>query len=224
MNKLLPAFKDSLFMNFSEPSVDWLEDTLDSLINNEAVENIPILKILMGLCKTGAAIHERNLMRQTLAFLLGLNNGLLTEEQTAAYRKKVFKNQKRTLQELERILIVLNQQIDVQHSQILGLFYRAYVDQKIDWNTFCELDEINRRMFTSDYDALFNFELFEETETQHADRYREERLASLGLLQSRKGKQTWKDVEDGTTKYELSPIGEVFYQYGEKESLREQQN
>ena len=24
------------------------------------------------------------------------------------------------------------------------------------------------------------------------------------------GKQTWKDVEDGTTKYELSPIGEVF--------------
>lgn len=153
-------------------------------------------------------------MRQTLAFLLGLNNGLLTEEQTAAYRKKVFKNQKRTLQELERILIVLNQQIDVQHSQILGLFYRAYVDQKIDWNTFCELDEINRRMFTSDYDALFNFELFEETETQHADRYREERLASLGLLQSRKGKQTWKDVEDGTTKYELSPIGEVFYQYG----------
>ena len=214
MNKLLPAFKDSLFMNFSEPSVDWLEDTLDSLINNEAVENIPILKILIGFCKTGAAIHERNLMRQTIAFLLGLKNGSLTEEQIAVYRKKVFKNQKRALQELERILIVLNQQIDVQHSQILGLFYRAYVDQKIDWNTFCELDEINRRMFTSDYDVLFNFELFEETETQHADRYRVDRLASLGLLQPMEGKQTWGDVENGTTKYELSSIGNIFYQYG----------
>lgn len=224
MEKLLPAFKDSLFMNFSEPSVDWLEDTLDSLINNEAVENIPILKTVMGLSKTGAAIHERNLMRQTIAFLLGLKNGSLTEEQIAAYRKKVFKNQKRTLQELERILIVLNQQIDVQHSQILGLFYRAYVDQKIDWNTFCELDEINRRMFTSDYDVLFNSELFEETETQHTDRYRIDRLASLGLLQPLEGKQTWGDVLDGTTKYELSPIGEVFYQYGEKESLHEPQN
>ena len=52
MEKLLPAFKDSLFMNFSEPGVDWLEDTLDSLINNEAVESIPILKILIGFCKT----------------------------------------------------------------------------------------------------------------------------------------------------------------------------
>lgn len=214
MNKLLPAFKDSLFMNFSEPGVDWLEDTLDSLINNEAVESIPILKTLIGFCKTGAAIHERNLMRQTIAFLLGLKNGSLTEEQIAAYRKKVFKNQKRALQELERILIVLNQQIDVQHSQILGLFYRAYVDQKIDWNTFCELDEINRRMFTSDYNVLFNFELFEETETQHADRYRVDRLASLGLLQPMEGKQTWGDVENGTTKYELSSIGEIFYQYG----------
>lgn len=76
------------------------------------------------------------------------------------------------------------------------------------------MDEINRRMFTSDYDVLFNFALFEETETQHTDRYRIDRLASLGLLQPMEGKQTWKDVEDGTTKYELSSIGEIFYQYG----------
>lgn len=210
MEKLLPAFKDSLFMNFSEPGVDWLEDTLDSLINNEAVESIPILKTLIGFCKTGAAIHERNLMRQTIAFLLGLKNGSLTEEQIAAYRKKVFKNQKRALQELERILIVLNQQIDVQHSQILGLFYRAYVDQKIDWNTFCELDEINRRMFTNDYDVLFNFEMLEETEMQQADHYRVDRLASLGLLQGKKSSQTLSDVFNGTKTYELSYIGNCF--------------
>lgn len=214
MDQLLPAFEASLFPDKIDTSIDFLADRLDSLIENETLKNTPIFKTVLELCKIGTALHERNLMRQTLAFLLGLNNGLLTEEQTAAYRKKVFKNQKRTLQELERILIVLNQQIDVQHSQILGLFYRAYVDQKIDWNTFCELDEINRRMFTSDYDALFNFELFEETETQHADRYREERLASLGLLQPMEGKQTWGDVENGTTKYELSSIGEIFYQYG----------
>lgn len=210
MEKLLPAFKDSLFMNFSEPGVDWLEDTLDSLINNEAVESIPILKTLIGFCKTEAAIHERNLMRQTIAFLLGLKNGSLTEEQIAAYRKKVFKNQKRALQELERILIVLNQQIDVQHSQILGLFYRAYVDQKIDWNTFCELDEINRRMFTNDYDVLFNFEMLEETEMQQADHYRVDRLASLGLLQGKKSSQTLSDVFNGTKTYELSYIGNCF--------------
>ena len=210
MNKLLPALKDSLFMNFSEPCVDWLEDTLDSLINNEAVENIPILKILMGLCKTGAAIYERNLMRQTVAFLLGLNNGSLTEEQITAYRERVFKNEKKTKQELERILIVLNQQIDVQHSHILGLFYRAYIDQKIDWNTFCELDEINRRMFTNDYDVLFNFEMLEETEMQQADHYRVDRLASLGLLQGKKSSQTLSDVFNGTKTYELSYIGNCF--------------
>lgn len=214
MNKLLPALKDSLFMNFSEPCVDWLEDTLDSLINNEALEGIPILKTVLGLCKTGSAIYERNLMRQTVAFLLGLNNGSLTEEQITAYRERVFKNEKKTKQELERILIVLNQQIDVQHSHILGLFYRAYIDQKIDWNTFCELDEINRRMFTNDYDVLFNFEMLEETEMQQADHYRVDRLASLGLLQPMEGKQTWGDVENGSTKYELSSIGKIFYQYG----------
>lgn len=219
MDKLLSAFENSLFMNFSEPGFDLLEDTLDSLINNEAVESIPIVKTVMGLCKTGAAIHERNLMRQTIAFLLGLKNGSLTEEQIAVYRKKVYKNQKRTLQELERILIVLNQQIDVQHSQILGLFYRAYIDQKIDWNTFCELDEINRRMFTSDYDVLFNFKLFKETETQHFENHKLDRLASLGLLQPIKGKQSWEDVQNGTTKYKLSSIGEVFYQYGKLDWL-----
>lgn len=173
------------------------------------------------MCKIGAALHERNLMKQTLAFLIGLNDGFLTEEQISEYREKVFKNQKRTLQELERILIVLNQQIDVQHSHILGLFYRAYIDQKIDWNTFCELDEINRRMFISDYDVLFNYDLFEETETQYADHYRLDRLASLGLLQPIEGKQTWGNVLNGTTKYKLSSIGKIFYQYGEKESFNE---
>lgn len=210
MNKLLPALKDSLFMNFSEPCVDWLEDTLDSLINNEALEGIPILKTVLGLCKTGSAIYERNLMRQTVAFLLGLNNGSLTEEQITAYRERVFKNEKKTKQELERILIVLNQQIDVQHSHILGLFYRAYIDQKIDWNTFCELDEINRRMFTNDYDVLFNFEMLEETEMQQADHYRVDRLASLGLLQGKKSSQTLSDVFNGTKTYELSYIGNCF--------------
>ena len=210
MNKLLPALKDSLFMNFSEPCVDWLEDTLDSLINNEALEGIPILKAVLGLCKTGSAIYERNLMRQTVAFLLGLNNGSLTEEQITAYRERVFKNEKKTKQELERILIVLNQQIDVQHSHILGLFYRAYIDQKIDWNTFCELDEINRRMFTNDYDVLFNFEMLEETEMQQADHYRVDRLASLGLLQGKKSSQTLSDVFNGTKTYELSYIGNCF--------------
>lgn len=223
MDKLLPAFKDSLFPDVIDTSIDFLENSLDSLIENEALKNIPIFKIVLGLCQTGSTIYERNLMRQTLAFLLGLNNGLLTEEQIAVYRKKVFKNQKRTLQELERILIVLNQQIDVQHSHILGLFYRAYVDQKIDWNTFCELDEINRRMFTSDYDVLFHFDLFKETEMQHFENYKLDRLASLGLLQPIKGAQSWGNVQDGTTKYERSPIGEIFYQYGEKESFHESQ-
>lgn len=214
MNKLLPAFEASLFLDYSDILVDFIDDSFESLLENKALQKIPICRTLLVSFKTGLALQERNFMRQTRIFSLALNDGSLTEEQIAAYRKKVFKNQKRTLQELERILIVLNQQIDVQHSQILGLFYRAYVDQKIDWNTFCELDEINRRMFTSDYDVLFNFELFEETETQHADRYRIDRLASLGLLQPMEGKQTWGDVENGTTKYELSSIGEIFYQYG----------
>ena len=94
------------------------------------------------------------------------------------------------------------------------LFYRAYVDQKINWNTFCKLNEINRRMFTNDYDVLLNFKLFEEAEIQNVTRYRVDRLASLaslGLLQPMEGKQTWGDVLDGTTNYQFLLLEKYFF-------------
>lgn len=58
-------------------------------------------------------------------------------------------------EELGRVLIVLNSNIDVKKSELLAKFYHAYVEEKIDWDTFCELSDVTTRLFITDIHLLY---------------------------------------------------------------------
>ena len=181
MNKIIPAFRDSI-LEASDFLGEWIELGIDSILENDVLKGIPIVGTLSGFCKVGYSVHERNLLRQTLAFINGLNAKIIAEEKVSAYREKLSNDAKTAEKELGRVIFILNSHIETQQSRVLGSFFQAYVNSAVSWEKFCELSEANRRMFVSDYHLLKLVYENQDVEINDKKMYQIDRLISLGLV------------------------------------------
>lgn len=184
MNELVPALKDTLFAPTYEIVAEYAEIGIDSLMDSDALKGIPIVGTLAAICKVGYNIRERNLIKQTLDFVVGFNAGTLSREKIDEYRYKLESNPAKAEKELGRVLIILGNHIEDIQSQVLGSFYSAYVKGAISWDKFCELSEANRRMFVNDYHILQEAARNGGININNQELYQVDRLISLGLLQN----------------------------------------
>lgn len=183
MNELVPALKDTLFTSTYEIAAEYAEIGIDSLLENDALKGIPVVGTLAAFCKVGYNIQERNLIKQTLNFVIGFNSGTLSQEKIDNYRDKLENEPSKAEKELGRVLIILGNHIESIQSQVLGSFYSAYVKGAISWDKFCELSEANRRMFVNDYNLLLDSANNGGININDRELYQVDRLVSLGLLQ-----------------------------------------
>ena len=94
-----------------------------------------------------------------------------------------------------RVIILLNSNIDIKKSELLAKFYRAYVNEEINWATFCELSDITSRLFISDLQLLYEINAGHITDTTQCPAYKADRLISLVLLN-----YSMKSIIQGTTR------------------------
>lgn len=185
MSKLVPALKDTLFSPTYEIVAEYAEIGIDALLDNEVLKGIPVVSTLSSICKIGYNLHERNLIKQTLGFITGFNSGTLSQEKIDEHRYELESNPAKAEKELGRVLIILGNHIEDIQSQVLGSFYKAYVNGAISWEKFCELSEANRRMFVSDYHILREAARHGGIDINDRELYQVDRLISLGLLQNK---------------------------------------
>lgn len=217
MSELIPALKDTLFSSTHDVLSEYAELGIDSLLENNALKELPIISTITAICKVGYNLHERNLIKQTITFISEFNSGNISPQKLDEHRKKLDANPKEAEKELSRVLILLGKQIDEIQSQVLGSFYAAYVKGSISWEKFCELTEANRRMFVSDYPLLFEAATKGGLKIQGRELYQVDRLISLGLLQNnnRLGGTTWiEPITDNPEKQKdiiVTSLGMTFY-------------
>ena len=217
MNKLVPALKETLFSPTYEIVAEYAEIGIDILLDNEVLKEIPVVNTLSSICKIGYNIHERNLIKQTLAFIKEFNSGSISPEKLTEHREKLEANSKEADKELGRVLIILGNHVEQIQSQVLGSFYAAYVNGAFSWEKFCELSEANRRMFISDYQVLFKAAINDGLKIRNKELYQVDRLISLGLLQNqnRLGGNVWLDFEENPKNQNdiiVTSFGKTFYQ------------
>ncbi len=212
MDKLIPAFEKSLFdSNLTDLAVDTIEFGIDSLLDDGPLKNIPIVSTIIGMAKTAQNIYDRNLLSQTAVFITEFNSGVIAPDKLRKYRQKIDNNPKCAEKELSRVLILLNTNIDSEKSKILAKFYRAYVEEKINWDQFCELSEALHQIFIADVKLLNDIYECNLYELSSYPKYRFERLISLGLV-SHKKPQFSLDPKDLTKHPDTNELGSLFYQ------------
>lgn len=185
MDKIVPAFETTLFdSTLSDACVDIAELGIDSLLDDGVFKSIPIVSTLVGLGKTAQNIHDRNLLKQTIKFINTFNEKSISSKKIEKYKKHLDSNPKYAEEELGRVIILLNSNVELKKSELLAKFYRSYVNEDIDWSIFCELSDITSRLFVSDLHLLFEINKGIISDTSQCQTYQADRLIALGLLDS----------------------------------------
>ncbi len=213
MDKIIPAFETTLFdPTLSHACSEIAELGIDSLLDEGIFKSIPIISLLIGIGKTAQNIHDRNLLKQTIKFINTFNEKSIPKDKLEKYRKRLKTNPKFAEEELGRVIILLNSNVDLIKSEILAKFYRAYVSEEITWEEFCELSAVTTRLFISDLRLLYDIYNKHISDTTQCQVYQAERLISLGLLDSAMKSMTiGRESSSHTVKYiQVSRLGEKF--------------
>ena len=124
------------------------------------------------------------MLKQTIAFLNEFNNGKIDNTKLENYKKNINRNKKKLNNELSRIIIILNSNIDKEKSIILAKLYVARINEIITWEEFVEFTEITNRLFLADLKLLkvmWKREYRSYIENLD-DRFRVERIYSLAIV------------------------------------------
>lgn len=132
MNEIVPEFNNSLVIDSSDIVGDYLELGIDSILENENLKEIPIVKTFLSVGRITKNIRERNLIKNLIIFLNELNSGNVDKEKLQNHKQQLNQNPKKAEKELGRILIILEQTIDNIKSSILGKLYKSYINQEIE--------------------------------------------------------------------------------------------
>lgn len=206
--------------NIESISLDGIESLTDIILKNEIIEKVPIANIASAIIKTGEMIYNKNLFRQTVSFIESLNKQEISKEKVEKYKEKVFKNEKRESEEIERVLLYLNKNIDTEKSRLLAKFYASYVNQEINWNKFCEYATIINQIFIEDLPIIYDIYKDEETKVVIYENYKISRLMSTGLLSNYSGAITVQELSNGKSGvrniFEKNVLGELFVKIATK--------
>lgn len=214
MDKIVPSFSSSLFDGSKDSLSNIVELGIDSLLDEGLIKDIPIVSLLVGVKNTYQNIHDRNLLRQTLTFIKQFNQGTINQEKLTKYKEMINSDSKKAEKELGRVLIILNSTIDLEKSQMLANLYKSYINEKINWNQFCEFSEILKILFLSDFKIIGLIYSKQITDTSRIELYPIDRLSSLGIVNTAmKSIMISSNSNSRSDKYvNLTSIGVLFYE------------
>lgn len=155
MKSIIPSFRESLFVDNTDILIDISEYTIDNLIEmSDTLTDFPIIKTISATLKGFHNIYDRNLLKNTLVFIQELNSGEINRDKYIAYKTTLEYNPSKCEKELGRVVLILNNIIDVNKSKILAKLYKAYINKTLTWEEFCEYSEIVNRIFIEDMTIL----------------------------------------------------------------------
>ena len=151
---LSTSFADSLTEDIVSCISEYAEISLDAIMKDGIVKDIPIVSTAITLDKIGSSIKERQNMKKLVVFLDEINNGIVSKEKRLEYRQKIQSDKEFRNQEIEYLLILIDRYITYDKPRMLAKLYLAYLDGKIVWEEFAMYAEVIDRFLMLDCDCL----------------------------------------------------------------------
>ena len=179
---LIRPFRESLIGDFSDPFTDVLEASIDSFMEDGIIKEIPIIKFLYAGGKTVLSIRDKYLCKRLLVFIQEFRKGNLSQNDLERHIGNLSDDKKMRV-ELERVFQYIDLCTEELQAKYHARFYLAFLRGEIDWETFNELAEANRRMFLRDYSFLHYIYCMQNVDSVKPEEESSVgRLSSLGLL------------------------------------------
>lgn len=145
-----------IFDDAIELSAEYTEISIDMLVKDDTLREIPFIKTVLNVGKIGIALRDYYLINKFLLFVQALNDGKLTKEEICNHKKLLNNNPKQASKELEFITLILDKFNEVEKSIYCGKLYTSYItcQHGIDWNEFVVFSEILTNLTIMDLEQL----------------------------------------------------------------------
>ena len=139
------TFDDSLRnTELPDAAIDVTEVSIDALIDNELLKQIPIVKIFLGVAQAGINIHDKLFLKKILSFLSNID-GIDPEE-----RKQIISaidgSKKYRLKVGEKLLYVIDSCADHEGAERVAKLFRAVLTKKITYEDYLEASSVIVRL------------------------------------------------------------------------------
>lgn len=212
-NDLSFSMSQSITEECSELVSSIAEVTVDSVLEDGLLKDIPIIASAISVYKLGASLRERHELMKLYYFVKSFNNGMQDEEQREKYILNFQNDQKIRNKELAYLMVVLDKYINLDKPQMLAKIYLSYLNGEITWEEVMKYSEVIDRLLPGDVELLA-VGMRENVNYRNVDDGIL-RLVALGLMVSFPDKTETKNetivIADGRNQnYMWTKFGETF--------------
>ena len=132
-NNLSFSMSQSITEECSELVSSIAEVTLDSVLEDCLLKDIPIITSVISIYKLGTSLRERHELLKLYHFVKSLNNGMQDEQQRGKYILNFQNDQKTRNKELAYLMVVLDKYINLDKPKMLAKIYLSYLNGEITY-------------------------------------------------------------------------------------------
>ena len=169
--------------SLSELAQDAGEFGLDHVLENDALQSIPVIKTLRNLYKGGVSVRNYLFTKKLFRFLVSLKD--ISPAQRKKMLERLESDPKYNQKVGEQIILLLDRMDDLQKPRLMARVFRAYLEDRIDAVELQRMNFAIDRVFTAN---LLELRKYYNTETPDNMAHRDmdpvafQNLANCGLL------------------------------------------
>jgi len=135
-------------------SIDYAEIVLDEFWEEGILKEVPVIKTLISIVKTGLAIRERFFVKRFAVFLRELHTSGLNQEKFNSFKIKFENDSKFREGVVEKLLLLVDISDSTNKSKIIAHLFSVYIEGKYDWDRFLALAICANNLQEYAYDFL----------------------------------------------------------------------
>ncbi|WP_010241520.1 hypothetical protein [Clostridium arbusti] len=178
------------FDDIKDAGIDNIEVALDNFLQDRILKEIPFVKTVIALFKTGKSIRDYLLMEKLCAFLTNIED--IPQDKINKFINKL-ENEKNITKIGIKILQIIDRLDDTRKAELIGKLFKVLLDEEINSSQYFRLCYIIDKCY---YDDIFQLKYIDEdgsitSHNKQIDNEILENLFSNGLLSS-------KGIDEGT--------------------------
>jgi len=117
-------------------TVDYSEIALDSILSDDLISEIPIVKSIVALGRFGISIKQLHFTKKVLCFLKEFHSRSSTDN-IVEFKNKLNTEQRFKDKVTEKIIIIIDRLRTEQRAVLLAKLLMGHIQEKYNWETFC---------------------------------------------------------------------------------------
>lgn len=134
--------------------IDISESSIDVLLDNPLVKQLPVVKTIAGIIQVGINIHDRLFLKKIVVFLAGIKN--ISPEERKKTIDLIDNSQKYRIKVGEKLLYILDANKDYEESEDTAKLFCEFIKENISYDEYIGATDTLNRTSRTELNVFFD--------------------------------------------------------------------